>query len=156
MELRKNLKKAVVGVALAGALLGNGFSGESKTEIKSTEAKMEQRTKKSKSDIQQKISYFDEFVAAVESGKDKELAYREFIIKIADENAEVVKQIEEQMRVMQQKQQKTEFALLLCFAISGFLFLKNNFHFDLDFKKLTSKKSNEPYKKSEMGFREKN
>ena len=153
MKLRKNLKKAIVGVTLAGALLGNGFSGEDKTEIKSTEAKMEQRTK-SKSDIQQKISYFDEFVAAVESGKDKELAYREFIIKIADENAEVVKQIEEQMRVMQQKQQKTEFALLVCFAMSGFLFLKNNFHFDLDFKKLTSRKSNEPYKKSEMGFRD--
>ena len=153
MKLRKNLKKAIVGVTLAGALLGNGFSGEDKTEIKITEAKMEQRTK-SKSDIQQKISYFDEFVAAVESGKDKELAYREFIIKIADENAEVVKQIEEQMRVMQQKQQKTEFALLVCFAMSGFLFLKNNFHFDLDFKKLTSRKSNEPYKKSEMGFRD--
>ena len=152
MGLRKNLKKAVIGVALAGTLLGTGYSKGNKEETKDSEAKMEQRVE-GKSEMRQKIAYLDEYVAEVESGKNKEQAYRKFILKMADNNAKEVIKLQEQVEKIRREQRGRDMGFLLCLILGGLL-LKNDLKFN--FKSVIPKKSNEPYKRGEMGFRDRN
>ena len=153
--LRKNKNKIA-----AGAILGSVFVGykaaEKIDEIRDANTKIEQRTE-NKSQIHQKIAYFDEYVTAVENGKDKEKAYREFALKMADGDAQKMAEMQKQLDKMAQKQKNTEGLLLLCLAMGGYLILKNDFNFEFNVSsklRPSSKhhKSDEPYKRSEIGF----
>ena len=119
MELKKRLKKAVLGIALVGTLLGTGCSKENKEETKDSEAKMEQRIE-GKSEMRQKIAYLDEYVAAVESGKNKEQAYHEFALKMADGNAKKMAEMQKQVETLQKKSNGLSYSavLLMIFAFS--------------------------------------
>ena len=98
--LKRKAKKVVVGMALGGALLSAGSAKANTEEVKDTTAKMEQRAE-NKSEIRQKIAYLDEYIAAVEDGKDKEQAYHEFALKMADGDAKKMAEMEKQAREMQ-------------------------------------------------------
>ena len=104
MELKKRIKKAAVGVALAGALFTTGCSKENPTEPKGTKAKMEQRAdnKSEIKDARKKVGYLDEYLAAIERGEDKEEAYRILTLKMADGNQKAAEEMQREVRKVQE------------------------------------------------------
>lgn len=106
--LKQKSKKLAVGVALGGALLGAGCSKENTEEIKDDKAKMEQRAdwKTEIKDARKKVSYLDEYLAAVEHGEDKEEAYRILTLKMADGNQKAAEQMQKQAEAIQEKLDK--------------------------------------------------
>ena len=107
--------------------------------IKSTEQPQQ-------SEAHQKIAYLDEYIAMLENGEDREQAYRKFIFKMADNNAKEVIKLQKQLEKIRREQRDMGF--VLCLALGGLL-LKNYLKFNF---KSTPKKSNEPYKRSNIGF----
>ena len=116
MELKKRIKKAVVGVALAGALFTTGCSKENPTEPKGTKAKMEQRAdnKSEIKDARKKVGYLDEYLAAIERGEDKEEAYRILTLKMADGNQKAAEEMQKQVKELKRDVDKVGVAVGIC------------------------------------------
>ena len=98
--IKQKAKKVAVGMALGGALLGAGCSKENTEEIKDNKAKMEQRAdwKTEIKDARKKVSYLDEYLAAVEHGEDKDEAYRILTLKMADGNQKAAEEMQKQAK----------------------------------------------------------
>ena len=149
-------KKIAVALALGGALLGIGYSLENSKQVKAVKANIE-HTMGNQNTIQQEINYFSDYVRDVESGKDKMLAYDEFMIKMTGGNVQKMADMQKKLEKLQEDQQKTRDFLLFCLVAGAFLMLKKDFCFDFNFKSITPKKDdNAPYKRSNIGFHTKN
>ena len=105
MKLKKRLKKAVVGIALGGALLGAGSAKANTEEIKDNEAKMEQRAdhKSEIKDARKKVGYLDEYLAAIERGEDKDEAYRILTLKMADGNRKAAEEMQTHVKEVEKR-----------------------------------------------------
>ena len=149
-------KKVAVALALGGALLGIGYSRENSKQAKAIKANVEHIVK-TQNTIQQEINYFSDYVRDVENGKDKMLAYNEFMMKMAGGNVQKMADMQKKLEKLQQDQEKTQDFLLLCLAAGAFLMLKKDFSFDFSIKSITPKKDdNAPYKRSNIGFHTRN
>lgn len=157
LDKLKKQKKLLIGMALGGTLIGGKQAVENFNSHDAEPQKVDlTNTSHNKSEIRQKIAYLDEYVAAVESGKDKEKAYYDFALKMADGDTQKMAEMQRQLNKMQQKQTFADGLLLLCLAMGAFLIYKNDFKFDCHFaskpKSSSSKKSDEIYKRSNIGF----
>ena len=103
--LKQKGKKLAVGVALGGALLGAGSAKANTEEIKDNEAKMEQRAdnKSEIKDARKKVSYLDEYLAAVERGEDKDEAYRILTLKMADGNRKAAEEMQTHVKEVEKR-----------------------------------------------------
>ena len=150
-RLKQNKKKIAAGMALS-AVLVTGEQPKEEVPLKE-EPKIVEVTKNieqpQRSEAHQKIAYLDEFIAMLENGEDREQAYRKFILKMADDNAKEVIKLQKQVEKIRLEQKGKDISFLLCLILGGLLF-KNDFKFN--FKSANHKKSDEPYKRSKIGF----
>ena len=108
-------------MALGGALIGGKQAIEQSHSPHTEQPKIES-TSTDKSEIRQKIAYLDEYVAAIESGKDKEQAYREFALKMSDGN---VKKMEEALKKIEATMvNKNDIVLLMLLGVGLFAYQK--------------------------------
>ena len=157
IEKIKNRKKTIAALALGGALLtcaGHLTNKEYSKEPKANVTQVDKNT-------DQKIDYFAELMADIESGKDKNFAYQKFLSGITMENAKEIAKLQKQVEEMQQNQQKMANFLLLSMVVGATLLMKKTY-FDTIFKTFTPfiKKENDNnkvdsstnYKRTVIGF----
>ena len=145
-------KKVFISLALGNALLGFGYTGENSTTDTTKKENTEETINKPSMEIRPEVYYFCEYVEAVKNGKNEEQAYREFALKMAKGNAKKMAQMQQKIEQLQQNQKQTREFLAMCLLIGGYLMMKRNLNSGINFIFSKTKKSKEPYKRSEIGF----